>query len=123
LAALRLCEAEALFAAGLYDGSAYLCGYVVELALKARICRLLDVNKYPDSGKFRQAYVWGGDSEGDAVAVEQSGRLKALHRLPCAESRSPGPLKIESAQMPGYVDDLADEEQAGDFKALHRLGR
>lgn len=56
LAALRLREAEALFAAGLYDGSAYLCGYVVELALKARICRLLDVNEYPDSGKFRQAY-------------------------------------------------------------------
>jgi hypothetical protein len=56
LAALRLREAEALFAAGLYDGSAYLCGYVVELALKARICRLLDVDEYPDSGKFKQAY-------------------------------------------------------------------
>jgi hypothetical protein len=29
---------------------------VVELALKARICRLLDVHEYPDSGKFRQVY-------------------------------------------------------------------
>jgi HEPN domain-containing protein len=56
LATLRLREAEALFSAGLYDGSAYLCGYVVELALKARICRLLDLNEYPDSGKFRQCY-------------------------------------------------------------------
>jgi HEPN domain-containing protein len=56
LAALRLREAEALFTAGLYDGSAYLCGYVVELALKARICRLLDVDEYPDSGKLRQVY-------------------------------------------------------------------
>lgn len=37
LARLRLREAEALFAAGLYDGCVYLCGYVVELALKARM--------------------------------------------------------------------------------------
>jgi HEPN domain-containing protein len=56
LAALRLREAEALFAAGLYDGAAYLCGYVVELALKARICRLLNVNEYPDTGKLKNVY-------------------------------------------------------------------
>jgi HEPN domain-containing protein len=56
LAALRLQEAEALFAAGLYDGAAYLCGYVVELALKARICRLLDENEYPDTGRLKQVY-------------------------------------------------------------------
>lgn len=40
----------------MYDGSAYLCGYVVELALKARICRLLDVNEYPDGGRLKQVY-------------------------------------------------------------------
>jgi hypothetical protein len=32
------------------DGCAYLCGYVVELALKARICALLGVEEYPDKG-------------------------------------------------------------------------
>jgi HEPN domain-containing protein len=48
LTALRLTEAEALFAAGLYDGCVYLCGYVVELALKARICAILDIGEYPD---------------------------------------------------------------------------
>jgi hypothetical protein len=56
LAAVRLREAEALFAAGLYDGSAYLCGYVVELALKARICRLLDISDYPDKGELKRVY-------------------------------------------------------------------
>src|SRR5262245_29246144 len=56
LANLRLREAEVLFNADLYDGAAYLCGYVVELALKARICRLLGVNEYPDSGKYKQAF-------------------------------------------------------------------
>jgi hypothetical protein len=40
----------------LYDGTAYLCGYSVEFALKARICKLLEINDYPDSGKMKQVY-------------------------------------------------------------------
>jgi HEPN domain len=56
LAHLRLREAEVLFDSGYYDGAAYLCGYVVELALKARICRLLGSNDYPDTGKYKQVY-------------------------------------------------------------------
>ena len=47
LAKLRLREAEALYNAEFYDGSVYLAGYAVELALKARICRLLKVTEYP----------------------------------------------------------------------------
>jgi hypothetical protein len=50
LALLRLQEAEVLFNGGLYDGCAYLCGYVVELALKARICATLGVIEYPEKG-------------------------------------------------------------------------
>ena len=49
LAKLRLKEAETLFDAGLYDGAVYVCGYVIELALKARICKLLDISEYPSS--------------------------------------------------------------------------
>lgn len=56
LADLRLREAEALFAAGLFDGAAYLAGYVVEVALKARICRVLDSPDYPDTGKLSRVY-------------------------------------------------------------------
>lgn len=48
LAQLRLREAEALFAAGLYDGCVYMRGYVVELALKACICATLGIAEYPD---------------------------------------------------------------------------
>jgi HEPN domain-containing protein len=48
LARLRLREAEALFSVGLYDGCAYLCGYAVELALKARICASLGIDEYPE---------------------------------------------------------------------------
>jgi HEPN domain-containing protein len=56
LALLRLNEAETLFAAGLYDGAGYLCGYVLELALKARICRILDLAEYPATGDLGRVY-------------------------------------------------------------------
>jgi hypothetical protein len=47
LARLRLKEAESLFQQGFYDGCVYLSGYVVECALKARICKFLKLSKYP----------------------------------------------------------------------------
>jgi HEPN domain-containing protein len=53
LSQLRLREAEALFAAGLYDGCVYLCGYVVELALKAVICSTLAISEYPNEQMFK----------------------------------------------------------------------
>lgn len=62
LALLKLQEAEALFAAGFYDGCAYLCGYVVELALKARICATLGLDEYPEkvSRRLKEAF-WTHD--------------------------------------------------------------
>jgi HEPN domain-containing protein len=56
LAKTRLREAKALFDCGLYDGSYYLAGYVVELSLKARICRVLDTDDYPESGKLSRSF-------------------------------------------------------------------
>jgi HEPN domain-containing protein len=52
LARLRLTEAEHLYAKKLYDGAVYMCGYVVEFALKARICKLLKLPVYPESGEI-----------------------------------------------------------------------
>jgi HEPN domain-containing protein len=56
LARLRLREAEALYREGLYDGAAYLCGYAIELALKARICKVLGIPEYPNSEKLKRVY-------------------------------------------------------------------
>lgn len=54
IALARLEEAELLFRAGRYDGATYLCGYAVEAALKARICRTLHWSGYPSTGaEFR----------------------------------------------------------------------
>jgi len=56
LSRLRLREANALYKARLYDGCVYLAGYAVELALKARICRLLRVKEYPLSGDIGRSF-------------------------------------------------------------------
>lgn len=41
IAAARLRDAEILYQGKRYDGAFYLCGYAVELTLKAKICKTL----------------------------------------------------------------------------------
>lgn len=53
LTELRLKEAKTLYNAGLYDGCVYLCGYVVETALKARICKHLQMREYIENDRLR----------------------------------------------------------------------
>lgn len=52
----RLAEAKVLFANGLFDGAVYLAGYALELALKARICKLLDAD-YPQGRSNFQSFL------------------------------------------------------------------
>jgi len=56
IAETRLKEAKVLHRSRFYDGAAYLCGYVVETALKARICKNLNVKEYPDDGKDKTIF-------------------------------------------------------------------
>ena len=51
LAKARLKESKILFDTKQYDTATYLCGYAVELALKARICRTLKWSEFPPNGK------------------------------------------------------------------------
>jgi HEPN domain-containing protein len=54
IARARLEDAEVLARAGRYDGAIYLCGYVVEIVLKARICKTLSWSGYPSmAGEFQ----------------------------------------------------------------------
>lgn len=50
IAAARLLDAEALVNAQRLDGAVYLCGYAVEIALKARICDTLNWSEFPETG-------------------------------------------------------------------------
>jgi hypothetical protein len=56
LARLRLREADSLYQQGFYNGCVYLCGYVVECALKARICKFLKLAEYPAVGKHEKIF-------------------------------------------------------------------
>lgn len=48
----RIEDAEILYDASRYDGSVYLCGYAIELKLKARICKTLQWDDYPTSRQY-----------------------------------------------------------------------
>src|SRR5437016_6763901 len=52
----RLKDAEVLLSAGRFDGAVYLCGYSVEIALKARVCRSLKWDEFPSTTKEFQGY-------------------------------------------------------------------
>lgn len=82
ISAARLEEARTLFDAGQYDGVVYLCGYAVELALKARICETLNWAGYPSTNREFRDY--------------QSFRthdLKTLLRLSRQENRILGAMR------------------------------
>src|SRR3989338_6844493 len=56
IARARIEDATALLTAGRFDGATYLCGYAVEVALKARICRTLNWTEFPSTCSEFQAY-------------------------------------------------------------------
>jgi hypothetical protein len=47
----RLEDARILYEAGRYDGAFYLCGYIIELGLKRKICETLGWEGFPNSKK------------------------------------------------------------------------
>lgn len=49
IARARLRDARVLLQANRFDGAFYLCGYSVELALKARICQTLKWSGFPET--------------------------------------------------------------------------
>lgn len=62
LAQLHLQHAESLLDAQLYSGAYYMCGYVVECALKACICkRTQEFDFYPKPREYNKA--WSHDIE------------------------------------------------------------
>lgn len=56
IARARLQDVEILLGSNRADVAEYLCGYVVELALKARICRQLNWAGFPETRKEFENY-------------------------------------------------------------------
>ena len=56
IARARLRDAEVLLANGRYDSAVYLCGYAIELMLKARICQTVNWTEFPETSKEFQPF-------------------------------------------------------------------
>lgn len=56
IAQARLLDAEALIQAGRFDGATYICGYAIELSLKAKICKTLNWEGFPFSANEFKNY-------------------------------------------------------------------
>jgi hypothetical protein len=57
IAGVRAFEAKTLLEAGCPSGAMYLCGYAIELALKAVISKGFDANTIPDKKLINSIYV------------------------------------------------------------------
>jgi len=77
IARARLRDAEVLLGARRYDGAVYLCGYAIEVALKARICRTLKWKEYPSTKAEFQGYGSFRTHDLDAL-LHLSGREAAI---------------------------------------------
>jgi len=77
----RLKDAEALLRCHRYDGAVYLCGYALELRLKARICRVLHWTDYPSTRSEFQDYLSFKTHDLDVLLrlAGTEGRIKAKH--------------------------------------------
>ena len=51
IARVRLQDAKVLFSSKRYDGAVYLCGYAVEIAVKARIVKTLKWPGFPENNR------------------------------------------------------------------------
>jgi len=79
LAELHLQHAKALLNAELYSGAYYMCGYVVECALKACICRKTEqFDFYPKPQEYKKA--WSHEIEGLVTVSGIEGEFKAARR-------------------------------------------
>ncbi len=97
LACLRLKEAEALFNASCYDGCAYLCGYMVELALKAAVCATLEVEEYPDKGSpLRESFKTHEFDDSKLLAGMEQAFTRVHLFLQIGRSRANGDLSADT---------------------------
>lgn len=84
IARSRLKDAQALLSKKRYAGATYLCGYAVELALKARICKTLKWTDFPETRKEFDGYASFKTHDLD-VLLRLSGREAKLKSKAMAE--------------------------------------
>lgn len=106
IARSHLKDANVLLSKGRYDGAAYLCGYAVEIALKARIVKTLKWSGFPAESHEFQRF--------DALKAFKSHKLEMLLYFTAWDSKIKLKLPAEWSEVkqwdpesryraPGYV--------------------
>lgn len=108
----RLSDAQALFAAGRYEGAYHFAGLAVECALKAHIARFTGVGDFPDRD-WAQA-VWTHDLNKLLAAAVNP--VLPLKKLPEWVAKSPAWLQLAQWSVDSRYDPpgtVTKEEVAG----------
>ena len=84
IAQARLQDAHILLANGRYDGAGYICGYAVEITLKARICDTLNWPGFPQTAKEFANYT-SFKTHNLAVLLSLSGREQIIKQSHLAD--------------------------------------
>jgi len=85
LAEVRVREAEALLAAGLWDGAYYLAGYAVECALKACVLRLVEQTGIIFEDKKFAEKCWTHDLEALVELLKLAPEVVSVRGVPPAK--------------------------------------
>ena len=113
----RIEDAEALLNNSRFDGSVYLCGYAVELGLKAKICHTLQWEEYPSTGtgsKYKTFKTHDLDVLLHLTGVEKKVRLELLAEWSIVAQWTP-----EARYNPiGKVDETGAKDMLESTKVL-----
>ena len=108
IARARLDDAKSLLAAGRFDGATYVCGYAVEVALKARICRTLNWSEFPATSAEFVAYKSSRTHELE-VLLRFSGQKGSIKQSPDSRYNSIGTaLQAATESMIQATDELLE---------------
>jgi HEPN domain-containing protein len=121
IAKARLKDAEALLSTGRYEGSVYLCGYAVELALKARICQVLRWIEFPSTRGDFSNYQSLKTHDLD-VLLHFSGKEDRIKKLYLTEWSAVSQWNPESRyKISGSINKMAAQEMIVSTKTLMRI--
>lgn len=106
----HLRDAGILYRRGSYDGASYLCGYAMEIALKARICRTLRWSDFPSTpGEFQNVKsVQTHNFEALLLFTGLENRIKSLQYLQWGKAKTWNPEQRYNPVGTQTITDAAD---------------
>lgn len=120
IATARLTDADVLLAAQRFDGAAYLCGYAIEVSLKAQTCRTLGWTEFPEkANEFNKLGLQSFKTHDLDVLLRLSGRESYVKTNLFAEWSAVSQWNPESRYQPaGAVSEQVATQMIEAAKAL-----